>query len=60
MFAVRFLSIKELTLLFFECSIFEFSDKRVTFISFGCLFVFSYKELSFISFRYSLFVFSYK
>ena len=46
-FYVRFLSIKELTLLVFWCSMFGFSDKRATFISLGCsLFVFHIKEFN--------------
>ena len=39
-FSVRFLSIKEITLLVFGCSMFGFLDKRVIFISFRVFFVF--------------------
>ena len=39
LFSVHFLSIKELTLLVFECSMFGFLDKRVIFISFRVFFV---------------------
>ena len=38
-FSVRFLSIKELSLLVFGCSIFRFLDKKVIFISFRVFFV---------------------
>ena len=38
-FFVHFLSIKELTLLVFGCSMFGFLDKRVIFISFRIFFV---------------------
>ena len=47
MFSVHFLSIEELNLLVFGCSMFGFLDKRVIFISFRvffCLF-FHIKEL---------------
>ena len=40
MFSIRFLLIKELTLLVFGCSMFGFLDKRVIFISFRVLFVY--------------------
>ena len=57
-FSVRFLSIKELSLLVFGCSIFGFLDKKLSLLVSECyLFVFSYKVVIFISFKCYLFVF---